>query len=78
MTKTVPIYWGCPDVGEFFDTSAIIAFDTADELKKILSDQKILDEFFDKNFDAIKNNASKARRFASVDENFLNAIVGLQ
>jgi FkbM family methyltransferase len=78
ITGTVPIYWGCPDVGEFFDTSAIIAFDTADELKKILSDQTILDEFFDNNFDAIKNNAAKARRFASVDENFLNAIVGLQ
>jgi hypothetical protein len=26
-TGTIPIYWGNPDIGEFFDTNGIIIFD---------------------------------------------------
>jgi len=33
---TVPIYWGCPDIGKFFDTQGIIPFSHIDELDGIL------------------------------------------
>lgn len=32
ITKTVPIYWGCWDIGRFFDTRGIITFDSFPEL----------------------------------------------
>lgn len=32
LTKTVPIYWGCPDVEDFFDKRGIIHFKTFDEM----------------------------------------------
>lgn len=35
-TKTIPIYWGCPSIGNFFDERGIIHFDNIDELKDIL------------------------------------------
>ena len=25
-TRTVPIYWGCPDIGDYFDMNVIITF----------------------------------------------------
>lgn len=35
-TKTIPIYWGCPSIGNFFDRNGIITFDTLEELNNIL------------------------------------------
>ena len=36
-TKTIPIYWGAQNVGEFFNTDGIIQFDTVEDLKDILT-----------------------------------------
>ena len=36
ITGTIPIYWGCPNIGDFFDERGIITFNTPDELKEIL------------------------------------------
>jgi hypothetical protein len=33
---TVPIYWGCPGIGRFFNMEGIIPFETTDELDYIL------------------------------------------
>jgi len=35
---TVPIQWGCSNVGDFFDTSGIIKFETVDELLGIVGE----------------------------------------
>lgn len=32
----IPIYWGAPDIGDFFDRRGILAFDTPEELEYIL------------------------------------------
>lgn len=34
---TVPIYWGCPGIGHFFDRRGIIQFQHMDELEEILT-----------------------------------------
>ena len=36
-TKTLPIYWGCPNIGEYYDIRGIITFETEDELLDILN-----------------------------------------
>ena len=33
---TTPIYWGAPDIGQWFDEKAIVQFATGDELRSIL------------------------------------------
>jgi len=40
-TKTIPIYWGCPSIGNFFDINGIITFDTIEELNSILKNISI-------------------------------------
>ena len=32
ITKTIPLYWGCPNIGTFFDKKGIICFNDVDEL----------------------------------------------
>lgn len=42
-TRTVPIYWGSPEIGDYFDIDGIITFDTLEELQSIvdsLSEEK--------------------------------------
>jgi hypothetical protein len=36
-SKTVPIYWGCPNIGEYFDQRGILQFDTVEQLKNIIN-----------------------------------------
>lgn len=35
LTGTVPIYWGCPSIGNFFNINGIITFNDIDELDDI-------------------------------------------
>jgi hypothetical protein len=36
-TKTVPIYWGCPNIGDYYDSRGIITFETKSELLDIIN-----------------------------------------
>jgi len=39
-TGTIPIYWGCPSIGDFFNKDGILSFDTLEDLTKILMEIK--------------------------------------
>ena len=36
-TGTIPIYWGCPSIGDFFDIRGFILFDDINDLENILN-----------------------------------------
>lgn len=36
LCSTVPIYWGCPNIGDFFDTDAMIICETAEDVRTAL------------------------------------------
>lgn len=38
LCKTVPIYWGCPNLSDFMDTSGMILCETGDDMRRALSD----------------------------------------
>jgi len=59
LTKTVPIYWGCPNIGDFFDTRGIIQFESYEDfLEKVNSvNEKTYDKmkkYIDKNYEKAK------------------------
>jgi hypothetical protein len=37
ITKTVPLYWGCPNIEDFFDSRGIICFENENELIQIIN-----------------------------------------
>lgn len=76
IVGTVPIYWGCNDIGDYFDKRGIIQFDTLDDLQKILSSD--LESFYNERREHIISNSKLARRFASCDEMLINKIIGVQ
>jgi hypothetical protein len=62
LTKTIPIYWGCPNIDEFFNKDGIITFNTTDELFSILNN--LTPEFYESKKEAIEENLNKAKQYA--------------
>lgn len=69
-TGTIPIYWGCPSINNFFDVNGMILFDNWTELKDII---KICDEslYLDK-FEYVKNNFLLSTKYVLPDEHIYN------
>jgi len=60
MTGTIPIYWGCPSIGNYFDDRGILTFDNIEDLKKIMNEinedsYNLKLEYIRKNFEIAKN-----------------------
>ena len=60
MSYTIPIYWGCPNISEFFNTKGIIFFDTKEQLNTIL-DNLTEKDYYDR-LDAIIENYEIANK----------------
>jgi len=61
MTGTVPIYWGCPSIGDYFDTKGFIIVDSVKDIGKALSE--ITPEMYNKMLPYIKDNFEKASNY---------------
>jgi hypothetical protein len=57
ITKTIPIYWGCPNISDFFDTSYWIHTD------RIFSTE-YTNTYYKDNLERIEANFEKARSYA--------------
>jgi hypothetical protein len=66
VTGTVPIYWGCPSIGDFFDTNGMIIFDNVGELVDIVNNLSIDD--YIKRLESIKNNFNKSKKYLLPDD----------
>lgn len=60
-SKTLPIYYGCPNIGDWFDTDGILTFDDIDDLKNILD--TIDEDYYNSKLDAIERNYKIAKKF---------------
>ena len=61
MTGTIPIYWGCPSIGDFFDINGILTFDTIEDLDNLLN--TITPELYYSKMDSIINNFELSKKY---------------
>lgn len=66
VTGTIPIYYGCPSIGDFFDTEGFLTFNTIEELSDIIP--KLDKEFYDSKIEHIKNNFELAKKYVVADD----------
>jgi hypothetical protein len=66
VTGTIPIYWGCPNIGDFFDERGIITFETAAELRDILL--SIDEKKYLSMLEYAKINFKKALKYQQIDD----------
>ena len=60
-SKTVPIYYGCPNLGDWFHMDGVITFSDIDELKLII--RKLDSDAYDWRKEAIEKNYEIAKKF---------------
>ena len=65
ITGTIPIYWGCPSIGNFFDINGILTFNTIDELNDIINN---LDNEYEKRFESVKTNFELSKKYLIADD----------
>lgn len=71
-TGTIPIYWGCPNIGDFFNPSGIIPFSTIEELSNIL-DSIGSDDYANRQV-AIEQNFSRVPKYETIERDALRLI----
>ena len=73
VTGTVPIYWGAPNIGDFFDMRGILTFNHPNELKEIL--QSLSPEKYESMLDGVKENFERVKKYIRPDDLLFENIV---
>lgn len=54
MLKTIPIYWGCPNISHYFNMNSLITFNNKKELTDIL--ERLDGDFYNNNIKHVNDN----------------------
>lgn len=73
---TVPIFWGCDNIGDYFDINGIITFNTIEELDDILKNLSF--ETYNKKMEYIKNNFLISENYLSTDDLIANVLTNIK
>lgn len=69
---TVPLYWGCPSIGDFFDIEGILPFSNTDELEDQL--RKCTPEYYEAIRPKIEENMRRTAEYWSYEDNIIKAL----
>jgi len=69
ITKTIPIYWGCPNISNFFDTTGWIFFDSFDSLLTLI--KKLDETYYERYTETIQKNFELAKTKSDFYKNLL-------
>ena len=72
LLKTIPIYWGCSNIGKFFNSKGIIKFENADDFIYICN--KLTPEYYYEHLDIIEENYNIALQYVNYEQNIVNKI----
>lgn len=73
-TGTVPIYWGCPSIGRFFEAKGILSFRTLRELGRIIG--SLTPQLYEELLPAVRKNFVLARKHRVVERHIYRALHG--
>jgi hypothetical protein len=63
-TKTIPIYWGCTNIGDYFDSRGIITFNNEYELSDIV--MNLNPKIYDDRIEYVEKNLEVSRQYYSL------------
>lgn len=66
VTGTIPIYYGCPSIGDFFNKDGVLTFDSINELKNIL--ENMPENLYEEKKQAIEDNFQIAKKFILAEQ----------
>lgn len=66
VTGTVPVYWGCPSIGDFFNLDGMIIFNDIEDLLSKLNSLSL--EQYNNMLPSIKDNFERAKEFLIAED----------
>lgn len=73
-TGTIPVYYGCPNIGDYFDTDGIIQFSSTKDFMKVM-DSLTPKLYEDKMYAVIKNYHTVMRKYLQPDDTIYKRIM---
>jgi hypothetical protein len=73
VTKTVPIYWGCPNIKDFFDTSSIIIVNDFKEIIDVCN--SLTSESYKKMLPGIEKNLILSKNYIDLVRNIKKLLI---
>jgi hypothetical protein len=67
-TGTVPVYWGTPDIGNYFNNDGIIVLDDKFDIKSLTP------ELYASKLDTVKDNFERVQKLESSDDQIFDLI----
>jgi hypothetical protein len=75
LLKTIPIYWGCSNIGDYFDIDGIITFNNVDDL--IYKTNQLNENFYKNRKEIIDKNWKLALEYVNYEQNVVNTITNI-
>jgi hypothetical protein len=72
LFRTIPIYFGCPNIGDFFDKTGIVTFDSIDEL--IFLTEYLDEQFYESKIVSIHKNQLECLKYLNLGRTIRNTI----
>ncbi len=66
VTKTVPIYWGCPNIGKWFDIRGMMIVDNIDDI--VSSCNSINENTYNEMLPFVEENYNKAQYLKTIGD----------
>lgn len=66
ITGTIPIYWGCPSIGDFFNLDGMLIIESLEDLDRIMD--KLSPKLYENMLNAAKENFELAKRYLIAEE----------
>lgn len=73
VTKTIPLYWGCPNIGDFFNLDGIVTFE--DEKDLIEKSKMLTPEYYKEREQVMIENREKAFKYADLMERMKDLLI---
>lgn len=67
-TMTIPIWYGCENIGDYFNADGIIMFNNKSNLDGIIN--KCTEEYYQEHIEAIKDNYNRALQYQCFEDTF--------
>jgi hypothetical protein len=65
-TGTIPIYWGCNNIGNYFDKKGILCFSNNEELAEIF--KQLTPDLYNSMLENVKNNFNIAENYLTIED----------
>lgn len=75
QTKTIPIYWGCPNIGQWFNGDGIIMVSSVDEI--IEACNALTPDIYTKKIKELEENYILSKEYCNLSDRIINKVKGL-